>query len=504
MRQVCRARDGHSAGAKRRRAVLEQLRGLDQAVFEAVARSDSQALDLLMPALSRAADYSRLWIGIGIALRAGRSRRLSRASTRGLLTLGVTSLLTNQVAKRLGRRHRPDPQPVPVLRRSRRLPTSSSFPSGHSASAAAFAVAVGLESPAVGFGLGTLAGLVGLSRVATGAHYPSDVAAGFALGAGIAVLGGRIVPQLAPPPPTRGEPLRAEVPALADGAGLVVVVNPRSGSGRGGRVLADLRAALPAAQIRELTENDDVATVLDSAAAGCRALGIAGGDGTVTAAAAAAIRHGVPLAVFPAGTFNHFAGDLQLTSVADVAGAVTAGEGTRVDVAYLNDRPFLNTASAGAYPRFVQVREKLEGRIGKPLAAAVAAGRVLRTERPLRARYDGRTIRLNMMFIGNSRYEPRGFAPTLRTRMDDGLLDVRMLESSGRLAGLRLVSALLTGRLARCRAYHELDVPEFELRLLDGPARVARDGEVGELTDLIRVRVAYRELTVYCPRRRPD
>lgn len=483
----------------RRAAVLDQLQRLDQALFEAVAHSDSRVLDLVMPRLTDAADYSKLWMGIGLALRLTGRRRLSRASTRGLLTLAASSLITNQLVKRVQRRGRPNALTVPALRRSRRIPTSSSFPSGHAASAAAFAVGVGLESAPAGLGLGVLAGLVGLSRVATGAHFPSDVAAGFALGAGIAVLGGKLVPPLSPPPPNRGEPLRADVPALPDGEGLVVVVNPASGGGRGGRVLAELRTGLPAAEILELSENDDVEKVLESAAARCRALGIAGGDGTVGAAAAAAIRHGVPLAVFPAGTFNHFAGDLRLTSVAQVTDAVIGGVATRVDVGYLNDRAFLNTASAGAYPRFVQLREKLEPALGKPLAAAIAAGRVLRTEKPLPAGYDGRTIAASMIFIGNSRYEPRGFAPSLRTRMDDGLLDVRILETSGRLAGLRLVFSLLTGRLARCRAYHELDVPEFDLQLLNGPARLARDGEVGELADRLRVRVAYRQLTVYCP-----
>ncbi|CAM3043754.1 bifunctional phosphatase PAP2/diacylglycerol kinase family protein [Skermania piniformis] len=479
--------------------VVSQVHALDVALFQAIAQTESPALDRVMPLLTNAADYSKLWVGIALAMQNSGSRRTRRAATRGLITLGITSFAANQVTKRMSNRKRPELLPVPLARRSKRLPSSSSFPSGHAATAAAFAAAVGLESPAIGFALSALAGAVGFSRIATGAHYPSDVIAGFALGAGIATLGGRLVPPVEPIPPNRSEPMPIPQPPRPRGQGVVLVINPRSGGGRGTRILAEVRVALPDAEIIELAPDADLVAVLDAAAQRAQVLGVGGGDGTVGAAAQAAMRHDIPLAVFPAGTFNHFAGDLGLGSVAQVVRALADGNAGRVDVAYLNDQPFLNTASAGAYPEFVRIRERYERRIGKFPAAAVAAFLIARTAPTSRVRYDDKEIELQGMFVGNSVYEPRGFAPAIRTRMDDGLVDVRLLEAASGLRGIGFLFAVATGRIAHNRRYHELDVPRFEMDILDGAVPVARDGELGEITDRIEIRVDYRALTVYRP-----
>ena len=181
------------------RQIASGLGALDRELFEAVANSPSPLLDKAMPILTRAADHSKLWFGIAAGLWATGSPSARRGAGRGVATLAVTSLVTNQLAKRIWKRNRPDPTFVPLARLARRMPTSNSLPSGHSASAAAFAVGVGLENPPLGLGLGLLAAFVGLSRVATGVHYPGDVFAGLGIGAAIAVLGGRLVPPVVPP-----------------------------------------------------------------------------------------------------------------------------------------------------------------------------------------------------------------------------------------------------------------------------------------------------------------
>lgn len=484
------------------RQITQGLGTLDAAVFEAVANSDSQLLDTTMPVLTRAADHSKLWIGIAAGLLASGRPSAQRGAVRGVLSLAITSLFTNQVAKRLRRRPRPSFLLVPTARRARRTPTSNSLPSGHSASAAAFAVGVGLENSVLGLVLALLAGLVGLSRVATGAHYPGDVFIGFGIGASVAVLGGRVVPPIVPRNLPTADPLQADTPPRPDGAGVVMVVNPESGDGTGAAIADEVREQLPAAEVVELGPDDDIEEALRSAARRADVLAIAGGDGSVSCAAAVAVDAELPLAVFPGGTFNHFAKDIGCDSAATTIRAIKDGNAFRVDLACFNDDNIvINTASIGAYPKFVQTRERLQHKISKPLASLYAMLHTLRRDEPVRIEFDNHTMQTSLFFLGNSAYLPSGFAPSRRTRIDDGLLDVRILETGRRFSKLRILTSLILGRLERSPLYHERQVPEFSFRSLDGPTVIAHDGEIGTEHETASFDVRYRVLPVFCPPR---
>jgi diacylglycerol kinase family enzyme len=251
----------------------------------------------------------------------------------------------------------------------------------------------------------------------------------------------------------------------------------------------------------ELGEGDDLAEALRGAAGRCRVLGALGGDGTITTAAEVALAADRPLLAVPGGTLNHFCHALGLATAADAAAAVRDGGCVQVDVATIDGAPFLNTASFGAYPELVDRREELEGRIGKWPAMAGALAQVLRTATPLHVDLDGRPSRLWMVFIGNGRYEPPGFAPTWRSRLDEGVLDVRVVDATHPFARTRLVLAVLTGRLAHTAVYREWTTRRLDVRCPAGPLRLARDGETFEGGSSVAVEAGTHALKVFAPPR---
>ena len=123
---------------------------------------------------------------------------------------------------------------------------------------------------------------------------------------------------------------------------------------------------------------------------------------------------------------------------------------------------------------------------------------VLGAAESLELEIDGEQRRLWLLFGGNGRYHPDGFAPSWRERLDDGRIDVRLVDASAPLARTRLVAAVLSGRLGRCRVYEERLVDSLRLRLPDGQ-RLARDGEVQRAPVDLMLRAAERKLVVYRP-----
>ncbi|MEU0006787.1 phosphatase PAP2 family protein [Streptomyces sp. NPDC006314] len=481
------------------RNALRKLLDLDARVFEAAAAWHWPGAERVLPRLSRSANHGVLWFATAAAMAAIRTPRARRAAVRGLASLSLASLTINTLGKRSVRRARPVLDPVPLVRQLKRQPITTSFPSGHAASAAAFATGVALESPAWGAAVAPVAFSVAASRVYTGVHFPSDVLAGAALGAGAAFLVRRLVP-------TRAEVWRparprAEAPALPEGDGLVMVANRASGTADRVRALHD---ALPKAEVVECAP-EEIRDALAKAATRARVLGVCGGDGTVNAAAEVALRHGLPLAVLPGGTLNHFAYDLGVEDERDLALAVRHGEAVRVDAGRFvtadGEGLFLNTLSLGVYPELVRERDRWSHRLGGWPAGVLGALRVLRAdEHPLEVEVSGEQRPLWLLFVGNGVYHRMGLAPGRRTDLADGLLDVRVVHGSRRPA-LRLLAAAVAGPLSRSPAHAAVQVNRLRLTGVAPGTPLAYDGEVTAVSGEVRLEKLPEALTVYRPLR---
>ncbi len=167
-----------------------RVQRLDRRLMRRSFGARSPALDHTLVAITRAANYSRLWLVLAGALALFGGRRGQRAAGRGLTAIAIAAAVANGPAKLLVRRRRPFSRSRPALIR---VPRSTSFPSGHTAAALAFATGASAELPVLAPVLVPLAGAVAYSRVHTGVHYPSDVAAGAGIGIGSGLLGRRFM-----------------------------------------------------------------------------------------------------------------------------------------------------------------------------------------------------------------------------------------------------------------------------------------------------------------------
>jgi diacylglycerol kinase (ATP) len=263
---------------------------------------------------------------------------------------------------------------------------------------------------------------------------------------------------------------------------VALVANERAGSNNAARS-ADRLRSFGAEVLRFGVDGTE-----EAAASGADRLVVAGGDGSIGPAAAAAGRAGIPLAVVPAGTANDFASRLRLP------GGITAAcrlavHGTTLksmELGWMNDeRPFVNVASAGLPAPAAERAGGWKDRLG-PLAYAAGALSAGVTAKPLtclvlcndRELLAGEawqvTVAASGAFGAGASIEEAD--PT------DGALEVVAIEAGSRAGLVSLAYHLRRGTLtSHPRAYH-LHCDHAEVQVPDG-TRFNVDGEVVTVGD---------------------
>ena len=229
---------------------------------------------------------------------------------------------------------------------------------------------------------------------------------------------------------------------------------------------------------------------------GIDAIVVAGGDGTINAAADVAVANDIVLGVLPMGTFNHFAKDLGMT--AELSGAVkflADAEITPIDVGEVNNRIFVNNASIGVYPTMVAEREDIHRRLGwgKIRAAPIAIVRTLRRlpVHHLRVTLDRSApvdVVTPFLFVGNGLFDENGERVGQRTSFTDHRLGVYVIATSSRW---RLIVNAVKARLGGVRAAAQTDRRAAETLTVDSSEPSLAIALDGEPTDL-RVPLVFR------------
>lgn len=295
-------------------------------------------------------------------------------------------------------------------------------------------------------------------------------------------------------PPGRAGPRRGERVTGQP----VVLANPASGPG--GISLDALREAIPVADVREVEGPALADAVKEAVAGGAAWVGVCGGDGSQRTAAIVLAGSSTPLLPVPGGTRNHFARALGLCDL-DAAGAASRGDKTvQVDLGDVNGEVFVNNASIGFYAALVRERKRHEGHRPKRVADVAAAWEQARRGHRFPVDVDGTHHRAWLVFVGNGCYGSSLFDLAERESLDDGKLDLRVVTAERRFARVRVVAALLTGRLGRSPVLEQVVDSQVDVAVLDVAAvDVALDGEVTRMSTPLCFRSRAGALRVLVP-----
>lgn len=260
----------------------------------------------------------------------------------------------------------------------------------------------------------------------------------------------------------------------------------------------------------QLVDGGALPAALEKATAGSFAfdvLAVGGGDGTIGTAAAHLAGTGIPLGVLPLGTLNHFARDLRVPAVLELACLVIAERHVReIDLADINGRVFVNNASIGIYPYMVETRDRQRRAFGLGKWGAMALAFLWMIRRfpvhrlAIRTGEGARLHKTPCAFIGNNRYTLDGPAFGSRPAVDRGELWLYVARSHSRVHLLLVMLRAVLGRMLRRRDFEEIRASELVLDSRARRLRVAVDGELVKMAPPLRCAIRRGALRVLVPR----
>ena len=262
----------------------------------------------------------------------------------------------------------------------------------------------------------------------------------------------------------------------------VLLMNPKSGGGKAQRFDLASEAARRGVESIVLDPGDDLRALAEAAVRrGADVLGMAGGDGSQAIVAAVAAEHDVGYVCIPAGTRNHLALDLGVDRN-DVVGALDAfgaAVQTRMDIATMDGRTFVNNVSLGVYAHIVASQDYRDNKLRTAAAALpnllgpAAPPSGLRLRSPGGAEIEDPQI----VIVSNNPYRLERLAGFgTRAHLDRGVLGVAALRLNNAADVARFIAAEAAGRVDRFPGWVSWQAPTLDIA---APGEVAAgvDGE---------------------------
>ena len=303
---------------------------------------------------------------------------------------------------------------------------------------------------------------------------------------------------------------RQEAPATRprrDSGRAVLLMNPKSGGGKVETFNLVEEAKRRGIEPVLLEPDDDLQSLARKAAGSADVIGMAGGDGSQALVAQVAMEHGLPYVCVPAGTRNHLALDLGLDRD-DVVGALDAFASQverRIDLAFVNDRIFVNNVSLGIYAEIVQSEAYRDAKLEtmQNMLPELLGPRATPFDLRFQGPDGGEQRSAQLLLISNNRYVlDRLGAIGSRPRLDGGQLGIVAIQIDDAAAAAKLLSLQALGQTERFEGWLEWDAAEFEVGS-GSPVATGIDGEGIVLEPPLRFRIVPAALSVRLPPQAP-
>ncbi|WP_336929149.1 diacylglycerol/lipid kinase family protein [Acinetobacter tandoii] len=265
-------------------------------------------------------------------------------------------------------------------------------------------------------------------------------------------------------------------------------------------------------QAFELGEKKDFPTLMQSIIQrhqSSESIGVivaAGGDGTLNAVAKALLGSNIPLGILPLGTFNYVARVLNIPlEIMQAAEVIATGQIRSIHVAKINDQIYLNNASLGLYPLFIQRRELYNAKFGRfPLHAYTSGLDVLirdRKELKLEVEVDGKIypVKTPLIFFGNNQLQLAEMKLRIAKCAEQGQVAGVVVAKSDKLTLFRMLLQLIRGELEQAPDVYSFAADDVKVFSRREKLTVALDGEIVEMRPPLHITVQKNAVNIMVP-----